>query len=83
MSNETIRLKHLRTHEFHNVTPAAWKALQENGKADHYKEMTAPPIPKEVADKANDKKLAGSQTPASDKHESQTNSDRLPVKDAG
>lgn len=73
MSDTTIiRLKHRRTEQFHEVSAAAWKALQEQGKSDAYEDVTAPPIPKEVADKANDKKLSGSQKPESDKHGSQT-----------
>lgn len=59
MSDATIiRLKHRRTEQIHEVTAAAWKALQEAGKGDAYEELTAPPMPKEVAKLANDK-MAG------------------------
>ncbi len=56
-----------------SITPAAWKKMQDKGKGEFFREVTAPSVPKEVAAKvANDKKLAGSQTPASDQHHDST-----------
>ncbi len=69
---------------FHDVTAATWKKMQlrEVNRA-FYEEVKVPTVPKEVADKANDKKLATDKTGASDKHGLQANTARLPDQNTG
>ena len=56
-----------------NITPATWKKMQDSGKSEFFREVTAPAIPKEVAAKvANDKKLSGKPNPESDQHHDST-----------
>lgn len=70
---------------FHDVTPETWEKMQQKeANRAFYRVVTAPAIPKEVADKsATHKKLADTKQSASDKHESTTNSARLPNENAG
>ena len=82
MSDKTIRLQKRGTDQFHYVTPATWKAMQAKGKGEFYAEVVAPKVPKEVAAKVASKNMAD-KTTASDNNGLQTNSDRLPVENAG
>ena len=34
-----------------NITPATWKKMQDSGKSEFFREVTAPAIPKEVSEK--------------------------------
>jgi hypothetical protein len=84
---KTTRLKVRNSNPavFHDVTPETWEKMQKTeANRAFYEEVTAPAIPKEVAEKsATHKKLAPDKTGASDKHESTTNSARLPDENAG
>lgn len=54
------------------VTPATWKKMQDQGKGEFFKEITAPPIPKEVTAKVAQNKLSGKLNPESDQHHDST-----------
>ena len=77
--SDIIRLQKRGTDQFHEVTPAIWEKLKKQGKADFYEVVTAPAIPKEVAEKVALNKMSGPKTPESDN----ANTDKLPGKDAG
>lgn len=83
---KTVRVK-VRNSDpavYHWLTPGAWKKMQEKeANRAFYEEAKVPTVPKEVADKVKDKKLATDKTGASDKHESITTTDRLPTDNAG
>lgn len=66
-----VRLQHRGTKGFHDVTPATWKKMQAQGKGESYKEVSAPSVPKEVAAKVAQNKMAVTK-PASDQHHDST-----------
>ena len=83
---KTVRIK-VRNSDpavYHWLTPGAWKKMQlKEANRAFYVEDPVPAVPKEVAAKvAENKKLAGPKTPASD-NESIATTDRLPDQNTG